>query len=122
MLKAGTAARRRSLRWSRAVEPERVRQDVEQLLRELDQKIQERDPTWVGHCKLLLIFAGGSAYASMTAAGDSPRWAGRLQPIAEAELTLYVALYSWTDGDVAQIVDGLLDADSILVSQDVTLH
>ncbi len=118
MLKAGTAARRRSIRWNQAVEAETVRHGVEQLLRELDRRLQERDPNWVGHCKLLVTSGHGTAYASITAAGDQPRWAGAAVATNAVELTIYVALYGWSDGDVALALDSLLEEEPVLAVPD----
>ncbi len=114
MLKAGTAARRRSLRFGRTLPAEEVRDAVERFLKQLDARLQERDPTWVGHCKLLVSSGPQIAYASMTAAGDSPRWAGHLAQLETAEITIYVALYSWTDGDVGLTLDALLASQPVL--------
>lgn len=116
MLKAGTAARRRSLRFDRSLPPEEVRDGIEQFLKQFDHKLQEQDPSWVGHCKLLISAGEQSAYASLTAAADIPRWAGH-PPRVElevAEITIYVALYGWVDGDVAQALDGFLAAYPVL--------
>ncbi len=115
MLKAGTAARRRSARWESPVEPEALRQAAESFLRELDRRLQLDDPTWVGHCKLLVASESGTGYASVTAAGESPRWAGTLAAATAAEMTIYVALYGWSDEKVARALDGML-AQTPLVS------
>ena len=114
MLKAGTAARRQSVRLTQRMDGEEVRADVEQFLHTLDARLQQQDATWVGHCKLLITSGDATAYASMTAADDTPRWAGAPVALESAEITLYVALYSWTDADVAAAVDGLLAATPIL--------
>lgn len=114
MLKAGTAGRRRSLRFGRALSAEEVRDAVERFLKQLDARLQERDPAWVGHCKLLISSGPETAYASITAAGDPARWAGRLSQLETAEITIYVALYGWTDGDVAVAVDEVLASHPVL--------
>jgi hypothetical protein len=108
MLKAGTAARRRSLEWEIPRDAATVRQGVESFLHALDRRLQEHDPTWVGHCKVLLTSEGGSAYASMTGAGETARWAGAPVEARAAEATIYVALYNWSDQDVAQALDSVL--------------
>ena len=108
MLKAGTAARRQSARWDTPVEPDRLRQGVEAFLRQLDRQLQRDDPTWVGHCKLLVASESGTGYASTAAAGETPRWAGTLGQATTAEMTIYVALYGWSDEKVARALDGLL--------------
>lgn len=115
MLKAGTAARRQSARWDTPIEPDMLRQGAEAFLRQLDQRLQVEDPTWVGHCKLLVASESGTGYASATAAGESPRWAGTVGRAKTAEMTIYVALYGWSDEKVAQALDGLL-AEAPLVS------
>ena len=114
MLKAGTATRRRSIRLDEPLSAEAVRHGVERFLRWLDERLQARDPNWVGHCKLLVASANGAIYASMTAAGDGPRWAGEPAGLAAAELTIYVALYGWSNGDIAAALDGLLEGEPIL--------
>jgi len=114
MLKAGTAARRRSLRFDRRLPAEEVRHGIEQFLKQFDAKLQERDASWVGHCKLLINAGERTAYASLTAAGDTPRWAGQPPEVDVAEITIYVALYGWVDGDVAQALDDLLAAYPLL--------
>ena len=113
MLKAGTAARRISVQWDAPVAPEVVRGEVERWLQQLDRRLQARDATWVGHCKLLIASERNTVYASLTAADDEPRWAGTLGELDAAELTIYVALYSWSDADVAQALDGLLAEEAI---------
>ncbi len=114
MLKAGTAARRRSVQWPEPMNGAAQQSGVERFLDVLDRRLQERDPNWVGHCKLLLTSPDGSAYASMTAAGDRPRWAGRPGASTGAEITIYVAIYGLTDGDVAAALDGVLAAEPLL--------
>ncbi len=114
MLKAGTAARRQSVRLDEPIAADAVRRGVEHFLRRLDEGLQARDPNWVGHCKLLVASADGTAYASMTAAGDEPRWAGVPAGLAAAELTIYVAIYGWSDGEVAEVLHRLLEQEPIL--------
>ena len=114
MLKAGTAARRQSLRGGEPLSPDELRRGVEHFLERLDQRLQERDPNWVGHCKLLVAGDGATAYASIAAAGERPRWASELHALDRAELTIYVALYGWSDGDVARALDGALGAEPVL--------
>ena len=122
MLKAGTAARRRTLDQPAALSPDAVRSGAERFLDLLDRRLQERDPSWVGHCKLLISAGGTSAYASITAAGDRPRWAGTPGETRTAEVTLYAAIYGLTDGDVARIVDGALDSQPILAQPPLSLR
>ncbi len=114
MLKAGTAARRRSLRFDRCLPAHEVRNGIEQFLKQFDARLQEQDASWVGHCKLLINAGEQSAYASLTAAGDTPRWAGQPPQVEAAEITIYVALYGWVDGDVARALDDLLAAYPLL--------
>lgn len=109
MLKAGSAARRRSLRWNTPVDPATLRAGVEGFLRALDEHLQERDPAWVGHCKLLVSAEAGAAYASLVAAGDPVRWSGELAATSSAEITIYAAIYGQTDADVARTLDDALD-------------
>ena len=108
MLKAGTAARRRTVRLGASLAPDAVRIAVEDVLHTLDQRLKQRDARWGGHCKLLVTAGEQTAYASLTAAGDRPRWAGTPVELAEAEATIYVAIYGWTDADVAEALDGAL--------------
>ena len=122
MLKAGTAARRQSVRLDEPIAAEAVRRGVERFLRRLDERLQARDPSWVGHCKLLVASADSTAYASTTAAGDKPRWAGAPTGLAAAELTIYVAIYGWSDGDVAEVLHRLLEQEPILTGPVATAH
>jgi hypothetical protein len=111
MLKAGTAARRRTLNWNDSQRADQLRALVESLLRAVDERLTPASDAWIGHVKVLMTAAGDSAYGSITAAGDSPRWAGRLtQPATHAELTIYAAIYSLTDAQVARAVDESLHA------------
>lgn len=120
MLKAGTAARRRTLEQPASVSPDAVRNGVERFLDLLDRRLQERDPSWVGHCKLLIATGETTVYASITAAGDQPRWAGVPVATRTAEVTLYAAVYGLTDADVALAVDSILDAAPILAEPDLS--
>lgn len=115
MLKAGTAARRRSLRWPEPVDSHTLRAAVEQFLLVLDDKLQARDPAWVGHCKLLVTSEQSTAYASITAAGDHARWSGALTPASAAEMTIYLAIYGLTDADVAAVLDAAIAGEPIMV-------
>ncbi len=111
MLKAGTAARRRTLTWRDAQPPDQIRASVETLLRAIDERLKTSAADWIGHVKILIAADDASTYGSITAAGDSPRWAGRLtRPLSHAELTVYAAIYKLTDAQVAQAVDGALRA------------
>ena len=114
MLKAGTAARRQSLRGAGPVAAADIQSDVERFLGALDRRLQEQDPQWVGHAKLLLSDGDHTCYASITAAGDQPRWAGVPRPLDTAETTIYVAAYGLSDSDVAAAVDGTLASMPIL--------
>jgi hypothetical protein len=114
MLKAGTAARRQSLRGTVPAAAADIRSDVEQFLGALDRRLQEHDPQWVGHAKLLLSDGDHTCYASITAAGDQPRWAGDPRSLDTAETTIYVAAYGLSDSDVAAAVDGTLASVPIL--------
>ncbi len=120
MLKAGTAARRQSLRGAVPVAAADIQSDVEQFLGALDRRLQERDPQWVGHAKLLVSDGDHTCYASITAAGDQPRWAGVPRPLDTAETTIYVAAYGLSDSDVAAAVDGTLASMPILAFPGVT--
>jgi hypothetical protein len=120
MLKAGTAARRKSLRGDRSLPAAEVRTDVEQFLRALDTQLQQFDPQWVGHAKLLLTQDESTFYASITAADDQPRWAGAPADLTQAEATIYVAIYGQTDADVASAVDHTLAMTPILSFPGVT--
>lgn len=109
MLKAGTAARRRTLTWPTAQSPEAIQQQIATLLRAIDQRLQPMQADWVGHVKIMLLTDAETMYGSVTAAADPPRWAGLLHtPVSRGELTVYAAIYSLTDAQVAQAVDGVL--------------
>jgi hypothetical protein len=109
MLKAGTAARRRTVGWTDSQAPEQILESVESLLRAVDERLKGSSADWIGHVKILISGEDESAYGSITAAGDSPRWSGRLtRAMIQAELTVYAAIYGLTDSQVAQAVDGAL--------------
>ncbi len=119
MLKAGTAARRRSIRPDVPLAAVDARRHVELFLHTVDRRLQERDPSWVGHCKLLVASGESTAYASVTAANDSPRWSGALPEIVAAELTVYLAIYGWSDSQVAEVLDGALAAEPLFDQPDL---
>lgn len=109
MLKAGTAARRRTLSWATDQSPEAIQQQIAALLHAIDQRLQPALADWVGHVKIMLLSDPESMYGSVTAASDPPRWAGMLRaPVSRGELTVYAAIYSLTDAQVAQAVDAAL--------------
>jgi hypothetical protein len=111
MLKAGTAARRRSQRWQDAQYPQELRHAIEALLRSIDALLQQHSAAWVGHVKILITSGSETAYGSITTADDPPHWSGLLtMPISQAELTIYAAIYTLTDAQVAAAVDGALAA------------
>lgn len=111
MLKAGTAARRRSLTWPEALPPEQVSAHVVELLSSINAGLSATQPQWIGHVKILVSDGTAAAYGSLTAASDQPHWAGSLtQPLARAELTVYAAIYGATDAQVARAVDEALSA------------
>lgn len=106
MLKAGTAARRRTLAWHDPQTPTQIRESIETLLHAIDEQLKVVAADWIGHVKILIAAEQASAYGSITAAGDAPRWAGQLtRPLSHAELTMYAAIYDLTDSQVAQAVD-----------------
>ena len=119
MLKAGTAARRRSIHREAPLTAGDIRVRVEHFLHRLDLRLQEHDPAWVGHCKLLVASDQGTVYASITQAGESPRWSGEPVASQRAELTIYVALYGWSDADVAAALDGTLAAEPLFDQPDL---
>jgi hypothetical protein len=111
MLKAGTAARRRSQHWEIAQDPADVRQGIEALLHRIDTLLQQSNAAWVGHVKILISSGSETSYGSITTADDSPRWSGTLAtPLSRAELTIYAAIYTLTDAQVAAAVDQALAA------------
>lgn len=111
MLKAGTAARRRTLRWSAAQEPPAITDMIVALLHDIDRRLQQHTTDWVGHVKILISSGDQTMYGSITAADDPPHWAGALLSAADrAEMTVYGAIYTLTDAQVAQAVDGALAA------------
>jgi hypothetical protein len=111
MLKAGTAARRRTQTWETAQAPAEVRQQIETLLQSIDTLLQQ-NADWVGHIKILISSGAETSYGSITTAGDTPRWSGTLTaPVSQAELTVYAAIYTLTDAQVAAAVDQALATD-----------
>ena len=109
MLKAGTAARRRTLSWDDPESPEAIHQQIAALLQAIDERLQPMHAEWVGHVKIMLITAAETIYGSLTAANDQVRWAGTLSAaLRQGELTVYAAIYSLSDAQVAQAVDGAL--------------
>lgn len=122
MLKAGTAARRHTLAWDEPQTPAHMRESVEALLRAVDARLMAAAADWIGHVKILISGEHESAYASITASNDSHRWAGGLtRTLSHAELTIYAAIYSLTDSQVAQAIDDALrvvsnDGDQVLDS------
>lgn len=111
MLKAGTAARRRTLAWTEAQPPDVVRNQVEDVLRAIDQRLLPIKGDWVGHVKVLVASGSEIMYGSITTADDALRWSGALNtPVREAELTVYAAIYTLSDAQAAQAVDGALQA------------
>lgn len=109
MLKAGTAARRRTLRWPGPQQPEAIRAQIVALLQAIDERLQPAQAEWVGHVKIMLINGPETTYGSLTTAADTPRWAGTLStPVSRGELTIYAAIYGLNDAQVAQAVDGAL--------------
>lgn len=108
MLKAGTAARRRTLRWDSAQSPDTVCRQIETLLQSIDTLLQQ-SAEWVGHVKILISTGTETAYGSITTAGDLPRWSGTITTsLSQAELTVYAAIYTLTDAQVAAAVDQAL--------------
>ena len=120
MLKAGTAARRQTLHGDGPLAADEVRQGIQEFLRALDAALQQRDPNWVGHAKLLLAQGEATFYASITAAGDQPRWAGTPIDVEHAEATIYVAIYAMNDTEVAAALDATLATTLILPFRGVT--
>jgi hypothetical protein len=119
MLKAGTAARRRSIHRRAPLAASDIRAGIEHFLHLIDRRLQELDPTWVGHCKLLVASEHGTAYASLTQANESPRWAGEPMDSGMAELTIYVAIYGWNDAEVAEALDSTLAAEPLFDQPDL---
>lgn len=106
MLKAGSAARRRSLNFAPPQPPSVMIDLVGTFLQAVDQQLQQSAPLWVGHCKLLVSNGSQTAYASITTADDVVRWTDVLsEPIGSAELTIYAAIYNLTDAQVAAALD-----------------
>ena len=116
MLKAGTAARRRTLQWPEPRSPEQTREQIAGLLVGIGERLAASNPQWIGHVKIMLSGAGEATYGSLTAATDRPHWAGALtQDLSAAEMTVYAAIYSLTDAQVAQAVDETLAAEQLPV-------
>ena len=114
MLKAGTAARRRTVHWLEPRSPEATRALVTELLGAIGERLKAVNPQWIGHVKIMIAGGGEACYCSLTAAVDQPHWAGALQrDIADAELTVYAAIYSLSDAQVAQAVDETLAAEQL---------
>jgi hypothetical protein len=109
MLKAGTAARRRTLTLAQPQTPDDMRTRIAALLEDIGGRLREVNAQWIGHVKIMISSGNESTYGSLTAATDRPHWAGALSStILNAELTVYAAIYSLTDAQVAQAVDGAL--------------
>ncbi|GAC1353972.1 MAG: hypothetical protein NVSMB42_11160 [Herpetosiphon sp.] len=105
MLKAGSAARRITISEAQLDGGSLLAPSVEAFLRAVDRTLQITTPAWVGHCKVL-VSGVTSSYASITMANDEIRWAGGAPPMLEhAEITVYAAVYSLADGDVAAALD-----------------
>jgi hypothetical protein len=117
MLKAGTAARRRTLSWETAQPAADVRQQIEVLLHSIDTLLQQQNADWVGHVKILISSGAETSYGSVTSSGDTPRWSGTLSaPVSRAELTIYAAIYSLIDAQVAAAVDQSLAAADLAIA------
>ncbi len=109
MLKAGTAARRRSLAWDEPQTPAAIREQVATLLQGVGTALQAVQSHWIGHVKIMVSAGSEAMYGSVTAAGDRPQWAGQLRTnTALAEMTVYAAIYNLTDAQVAEAVDTTL--------------
>ncbi len=110
MLKAGTAARRRTLTLAEPQTPDDMRDRIAALLEDIGARLREHNERWIGHVKIMISNGNESTYGSLTAATDRPHWAGTLSSnISNAELTVYAAIYSVSDAQVAQAVDGALE-------------
>lgn len=111
MLKAGTAARRRSLAWDEPQTPAAVRDAVSALLAGVGGRLQMVNPHWIGHVKIMISSGMEATYGSLTSSTDQPQWAGALETAtASAEMTVYAAIYGFTDAQVARAVDETLAA------------
>jgi hypothetical protein len=109
MLKAGTAARRRTLSLAEPQTPDELRERIAALLEDIGARLREFNERWIGHVKIMISSGSESTYGSLTAATDRPHWAGALSSnVTNAELTVYAAIYSVSDAQVAQAVDGAL--------------
>lgn len=121
MLKAGTAARRRTLTWPAPQAPESAKAMIVALLHEIDTRLQRSKADWVGHVKILISGGDNTMYGSITTADDQPRWSGALTAaLTKAEMTVYAAIYTLTDPQVAEAVDGALAADTPVQQSQVT--
>lgn len=109
MLKAGTAARRRTLQWGEPQAPDAIREQIVMLLTDISTSLQTFTPQWIGHIKVMVTSGAEATYGSLTSATDRPQWAGALaSTVTHAEMTVYAAIYSTTDQQVAQAVDNAL--------------
>jgi len=114
MLKAGTAARRRTLTGGTIYEPTALQSLVVDVLGRIDGLLQQTKADWVGHIKVLIGDGNVAMYGSVTMAGDAPTWAGQLTAgLERAELTIYAAIYTLTDAQVAAAVDEALAEQSL---------
>ena len=114
MLKAGTAARRRTLHWPAPQSPAATREQVAPLLTGLGERLNAADSPGSGHIKIMVSSGAEASYGSLTAATDRPHWAGSLSgDLTSAELTVYAAIYSLSDAQVAQAVDATLAAEQL---------
>ncbi len=109
MLKAGTAARRHTLNLSAPQTPDEMREQIAVLLEDIGARLREVNERWIGHVKIMTSSGSESTYGSLTAANDRPHWAGELSSnVTTVELTVYAAIYSLTDAQVAHAVDTVL--------------
>ncbi len=109
MLKAGTAARRRTLSWPQPQPPAALREQIAELLTGIGGRLASANPQWIGHIKVMVSCGAEATYGSLTASTDRPQWAGTLRSsFTQAEMTVYAAIYSVTDAHVAQAVDSAL--------------
>ena len=114
MLKAGTAARRRTLHWAEPRSPQAAREIVGTLLLGIGERLAASNSQWIGHVKIMLSSGAAATYGSLTAATDRPHWAGMLtSDLADAEMTVYAAIYGLTDAQVALAVDETLAAEAL---------
>ncbi len=109
MLKAGTVARRSTLSWPEPQPPEALRKQIAVLLAGIGGRLASVNPQWIWHIKVMVTSGAEATYGSLTAATDRPQWAGALgHALTHAEMTVYAAIYSLTDAQVAQAVDSAL--------------